>query len=194
MAGEFCANHPDRPTALRCNKCAKPICPGCALHTPVGYRCPQCVRGQQAVFETAHWYDYVTAAATALVLSGLAGVLLSRLGWLLIFLAPTAGGALAAGGPILPPTLRNIVLIPVAPHLSIERAIVLAEGAGITIDVRIDHPAILSADGQVEVELRDGDRICARASERDANFVRLQDAAYFYRNLAARLAYKESLQ
>ncbi|MQC24840.1 MAG: hypothetical protein DWG81_02705, partial [Chloroflexi bacterium] len=34
VAGEFCANHPDRPTALRCNKCAKPICPGCALHTP----------------------------------------------------------------------------------------------------------------------------------------------------------------
>jgi NAD kinase len=60
--------------------------------------------------------------------------------------------------------------------------------------VRIDHPAILSADGQVEVELRDGDRISVRASQRDASFVRLQDAAYFYRNLAARLAYKESPQ
>jgi len=65
------------------------------MHTPVGYRCPQCVRGQQAVFDTAHWYDYVSAAATALVLSGVAGVLLSRLGWLLLLLAPTAGGALA---------------------------------------------------------------------------------------------------
>ena len=114
----------------------------------------------------------------------------------LIVASPTGSTAyaLAAGGPILPPTLRNIVLIPVAPHLSIERAIVLAEGAGITIDVRIDHPAILSADGQVEVELRDGDQICVRASPRDASFVRLQDAAYFYRNLGARLARKESLQ
>ncbi|GBL19027.1 hypothetical protein LBMAG37_16050 [Anaerolineae bacterium] len=128
VAGEFCANHPDRPTALRCNKCAKLICPGCALHTPVGYRCPQCVRGQQAVFETAHWYDYVTAAVTALVLSGLAGVLLSRLGWLLLFLAPTAGGALAEvvrrvvqrrRGRYLPHTVVAAMVLAALPALSL---------------------------------------------------------------------------
>ena len=38
----------------------------------------------------------------------------------------STGYALAAGGPILPPELRNILLVPVAPHLSIDRAIVLA--------------------------------------------------------------------
>lgn len=128
VAGEFCANHPDRPTALRCNKCAKLICPGCALHTPVGYRCPQCVRGQQAVFETAHWYDYVTAAVTALVLSGLAGVLLSRLGWLLLFLAPTTGGALAEvvrrvvqrrRGRYLPHTVVAAMVLAALPALSL---------------------------------------------------------------------------
>ena len=33
-----CANHPDRETLLRCNKCGKPICISCAVRTPVGYR------------------------------------------------------------------------------------------------------------------------------------------------------------
>jgi len=41
--------------------------------------------------------------------------------------------ALAAGGPILPPDLRNILLVPVAPHLSMERPIVLAEGVRVCI-------------------------------------------------------------
>jgi NAD+ kinase len=37
--------------------------------------------------------------------------------------------ALACGGPILPPELRNILIVPVAPHLSMDRPIVLSEGA-----------------------------------------------------------------
>ena len=44
-------------------------------------------------------------------------------------IASTATGstayALAAGGPILPPELRNILLVPIAPHLSVDRAVVL---------------------------------------------------------------------
>ncbi|OGO26842.1 MAG: hypothetical protein A2W33_09225, partial [Chloroflexi bacterium RBG_16_52_11] len=53
--------------------------------------------------------------------------------------------ALAAGGPILPPELRNILLVAVAPHLSIDRAIVLAEGSSVTIMVYSDHQAVFSA-------------------------------------------------
>ena len=41
--------------------------------------------------------------------------------------------ALAAGGPILPPELRNILLVPIAPHLSVDRAVVLSEGASVSI-------------------------------------------------------------
>jgi NAD+ kinase len=37
--------------------------------------------------------------------------------------------ALAVGGPILPPELRNFLIVPVAPHLSMDRPIVLSEGA-----------------------------------------------------------------
>ena len=35
----------------------------------------------------------------------------------------------------MPPELRNILLVAVAPHLSIDRAIVLAEGSSVSITV-----------------------------------------------------------
>ena len=91
--------------------------------------------------------------------------------------------ALAAGGPILPPELRNILLVPVAPHLSIDRAIVLAEGASVSIIVHTDHQAVLSVDGQTPVDLASGDRVEARAGKHTTLFVRFQDPGYFYRNL-----------
>ena len=91
----FCANHPSVATSLRCNRCNKPICTKCAVLTPVGYRCRECVRGQQQVFETAVWYDYAVAGVLAAVLGGLAGALLVNLSWFVIFLAPLAGGLIA---------------------------------------------------------------------------------------------------
>jgi NAD+ kinase len=91
--------------------------------------------------------------------------------------------ALAAGGPILPPELRNILLVAVAPHLSIDRAIVLAEGSSVSIIVHTDHHAVLSVDGQNPVDLMSGDRLEARAGQHTTRFVRFQDPGYFYRNL-----------
>ena len=37
-----CSYHPDVRTGLRCSRCGKPICPQCAVRTPVGLRCPDC--------------------------------------------------------------------------------------------------------------------------------------------------------
>lgn len=103
----------------------------------------------------------------------------------LIAATPTGSTAyaLAAGGPILPPELRNILLVPVAPHLSIDRAIVLAEGSYVSIIVHTKHQAVLSVDGQTPVDLADGDRVEARAGDHAVQFIRFQDPGYFYRNL-----------
>jgi NAD+ kinase len=95
--------------------------------------------------------------------------------------------ALAAGGPILPPELRNILLVPVAPHLSVDRAIVLHEGSQLYITVRTEHQASLSVDGQEPVSMLDLDTVHTRASEHHVEFVRLQDPDYFYRNLTSRM-------
>jgi hypothetical protein len=88
----YCANHPKTPTALRCNRCGKPVCTRCIELTPVGYRCRECVRGQQAVFETAKWYDYVLAVAVAGPIGAVSTALLSNLFFFVILLAPVAGG------------------------------------------------------------------------------------------------------
>ena len=95
--------------------------------------------------------------------------------------------ALAVGGPILPPQLHNILVIPIAPHLSLNRAVVLAEGSTVSIEISTDHRAMLTIDGQFEVELQDKDKVRVKASPYRANFVRMQEPTYFYRTLMARL-------
>ena len=92
----YCANHPNVETRLRCNKCGKPICIKCAKRTPVGFRCPECLREQQAVFYTATPLDYGIAVVVALALAVVAGVVMSHLGWFFaIFLGPVIGGLIA---------------------------------------------------------------------------------------------------
>lgn len=102
--------------------------------------------------------------------------------------------ALAAGGPILPPELRNILLVPVAPHLSIDRAIVLAEGSSVNITVHTDHQAVLSIDGQEPIRLTDGDQVEVRTSDHSVLFVRFQDPGYFYRNLTPHMNQNPSIR
>jgi NAD+ kinase len=106
----------------------------------------------------------------------------------LIAATPTGSTAyaLAAGGPILPPDLRNILLVPIAPHLSVDRAVVLAEGSTVSITVRSGN-TVLSVDGQSAIELDENDRVDVRAAKYAARFVRFGDPGYFYRNLNAHM-------
>jgi hypothetical protein len=76
----YCANHPNVETMLRCNRCGKPICTRCAVQTPVGYRCKQCVGQQQAIFYTGSTVDYIVGAMIALVLGGIASALIASIG------------------------------------------------------------------------------------------------------------------
>jgi NAD+ kinase len=99
--------------------------------------------------------------------------------------------ALAAGGPILPPELQNFLLIPLAPHLSLERPIVLPKGATIRVQVDTDHTSILTVDGQFEIEVADGDEVTMQASPWVGRFVRLRDKNYFYRTLMQRMGWSQ---
>lgn len=91
--------------------------------------------------------------------------------------------AMAVDGPILPPASRNILLIPVAPHLSFDRAIVLNEGSVVKIELETSHEASLSIDGQTPVALLDDDRVVVTAGEHTVQFVRTQETGFFYRKL-----------
>ena len=105
-------------------------------------------------------------------------------------IASTATGstayALAAGGPILPPELRNILLVPIAPHLSVDRAVVLSEGSSVRIVVKSEN-AVLSVDGQPPTPLMEDDHVNVIAADVTAQFVRFGDPGYFYRNITAHM-------
>lgn len=95
-----CSRHPIEPTGLRCNRCGQPICAKCAKRTPVGYRCPACIRQQQDKFYTGVAWDYLIAALVALslalvIIAGI-GFLVFELGFISIFL--TILGTRLAGG------------------------------------------------------------------------------------------------
>jgi hypothetical protein len=98
-----CYRHPSVETSLRCNRCGNPICARCAVRTPVGFRCPDCVRQQQSKFYTGGWLDYIIAVVVALPLSLIAGgiftFIIAGIGffsWLISFVAaPATGGIIA---------------------------------------------------------------------------------------------------
>lgn len=109
----------------------------------------------------------------------------------LIIATPTGSTAyaLAVGGPILPPSLENILVVPVAPHLSLDRPLVLDEGATVEIIVSdlLASDAVLTVDGETLTELHPGDEIVVSASKRTSRFIRLRDHNYFYRSLLDRM-------
>lgn len=94
----FCHRHPGRETSLRCYSCGRPICSDCAVKTPVGYRCPTCIREAEEVFFTARTLDYLAAPLVSFPLSLVAGYMVLRFGagfgFFFIFIMFIVGGAI----------------------------------------------------------------------------------------------------
>jgi NAD+ kinase len=95
--------------------------------------------------------------------------------------------SLAAGGPILAPTVRTMLLTLISPYLSPIRSLVLPEGARVGLRVQSPYTPILTIDGQTDYELQDGDVIETEASPNIARFARLEAKTYFYHTLVNRL-------
>lgn len=109
----------------------------------------------------------------------------------LIIATPTGSTAyaLASGGPILPPELSNILIVPVAPHLSMDRPIVLSEGATVEVIVSpdADRRVALTVDGRIIEGVCAGDHVRVQASAHVSRFVRMRARNYFYRSLLDKL-------
>lgn len=147
----YCANHPDRETGLRCNNCEKYICAQCAVHTPTGYRCKECVRGRQKVFETATTTDFVVAFVVGALLSGIGAFIAMRIGFFTLFLAPLAGNLIAEAIRRLTGRRRSQRLFQVAavavglgaaPFVLLPLAYILLGGAGIGTLIAVLWPLI----------------------------------------------------
>ena len=95
---------------------------------------------------------------------------------------PTGSTAysLAANGPILTPDVDAMVITPVCPHLLTLRPIVVRGDA--TVSVRAEsavNTAHLTVDGQLAVELAEGDEVRCRRSVNTVNLVRLNESNFF---------------
>ncbi len=95
--------------------------------------------------------------------------------------------ALAAGGPILPPELRNMLVLPIAPHLSLDRAVVLAEGAVVNLRAISDFEVVLSIDGTTPLSINPENNVRITANKKSLRMVRFGEPNYFYRDLAGLL-------
>ncbi len=90
----YCAVHPTVETSLRCNRCGRYMCVRCAVPTPVGYRCRECVYQQQDAFYKATQRDYLVAAGIAFGLSLPIGFIIPRIFLLGVLLLSFPAGAL----------------------------------------------------------------------------------------------------
>jgi NAD+ kinase len=110
----------------------------------------------------------------------------------LIVASPTGSTAyaLAVGGPILSPQLHNILLIPVAAHLSMDRPLVLSAESQVKVLViprNQGSEVTVTVDGELIATMGVNDYVIVRASDKISRFIRLREEGYFYRSLLDRL-------
>jgi len=99
----------------------------------------------------------------------------------LIVSTPTGSTAysMAAGGPILMPSVDAFVITPVSPHSLTHRPLVVRDSVEIEIVVKTgDEQAYLSVDGQVGMPVQDDDRIVCRKAEYRVQLLRIRRAFF----------------
>jgi len=97
--------------------------------------------------------------------------------------------ALSVGGPILAPESSEIIVVPVAPHLAAQHAVVLPRTETVRLTLEPGQEAVLSVDGQHDIPLVEGDSVTVRASDERARFLRLKPRSDFYVRMAAQLGW-----
>ena len=101
--------------------------------------------------------------------------------------------ALASGGPILEPTLRDLVLVPMSPFALTVRPIVFAPGQDITLRV-VRGPAEMRVDGGIRARtVAPGDVVRCGSYERPLKVVRFSPPESFYQRLAQKLGWGRPL-
>ncbi len=117
----------------------------------------------------------------------------------LIIATPTGSTAysLAAGGPILPPEMKAMVITPICPHSLSARPVVIPEEKIVTVEfINNDIEINLSADGQVIRKIKPGTPVQIRKADYSVNLVRLLDpiSSGFYDTLRAKLHWGEDVR
>ncbi|MCK9485745.1 MAG: NAD(+)/NADH kinase [Dehalococcoidia bacterium] len=101
----------------------------------------------------------------------------------------STGYSLSVGGPILHPVSDEMILVPVAPHLTRANALVLPGETVLRLSVERGYEGAMSVDGIHHREVDSGAEVTITRSPRTVCFVRLGGENDFYHNLARRLGW-----
>ena len=108
----------------------------------------------------------------------------------LVISSPTGstGYSFSAGGPILDPISRNLVVTPIAAYLSTVRSVVVSPTQTVRCRVVDAHEALVSVDGREDIPIRVGDLVEVRAVERPIRLIEPTGAQPFWDLLRHKVA------
>ena len=111
-----------------------------------------------------------------------------------VIATPTGSTAysMSAGGPIVDPAAKNIIITPICAHVLEARSFVLVLGRVVTVEIgsKKTNPAYISVDGGNHITIQSGDIVKVFKSERITRLVRLSDKS-FYRKVSEKLGERE---
>ena len=101
----------------------------------------------------------------------------------IIVSTPTGSTAysLSAGGPIVEPDARNIIITPVCAHDMISRSMVMSDKRNVTVQMtqNVRRNAFLSVDGGKAIRMNMGDLAIIKKSRLETRLVRLNDRSFY---------------
>ena len=108
----------------------------------------------------------------------------------LVVASPTGstGYSFSAGGPILDPVSRNLVVTPIAAYLSAIRSVVVSPKQTVRCTVVDAHEALVSVDGREDIPVRVGDVVEVQAVERPIRLIAPEGAQPFWDLLRHKVA------
>jgi NAD+ kinase len=100
----------------------------------------------------------------------------------LVVASPTGstGYSFSAGGPILDPTSRNLVVTPIAAYLSAIRSVVVSPLQVVRCRVVDAHEALVSVDGREDLPISVGDTVEVHALDRPIRLIEPKGAQPFW--------------
>jgi len=103
----------------------------------------------------------------------------------------STGYSLAAGGPVLHPQAKELLLLPITPHLSSSYSLVLPQTAAVKLRLGVGHSVTLSVDGHTNLPLSPGAEVTVKHSSNTVRFLRIHPEVSFYGSLEQRLKGKQ---
>lgn len=92
----------------------------------------------------------------------------------------STGYSLSAGGPIVSPNVKAIVLTPICPHTLNSRSLIISEEEDVKITIQASHDDIvLTVDGQKVYGLLPDDTVMIRRSPHRARLIRFLDRGFY---------------